>query len=327
MTRSDLEQARVRWLADEPSFLEFGGLIKRALETEIKHLGIKAEVTMRAKDIDSLIKKLILKPEHTYETLGDKIGIRAVVRYQREVDEIVASMPAVCGCSEPDDTRQRLAGEKDEKVGYISVHLDAWLKDDHPQQAMFSKVTYRAEVQVRTLAQHLWSEISHDTSYKSGTKIRKDLKRRIHLLAGLIEVADNEFGRIDDEMSKMPDMAEFMILKALERQYYKLSARSGNQDLSLEVIRLLWPLYDQTPEQISNRFGPLLDKKQAVLQDVFDQMSKTSKGRSAFFFQPEILLIYDQLESLPYKLRERWSERFPPQELEMVATAFGHSFA
>lgn len=327
MSRSDLEQARVSWLADESSFREFGQLVKSGLEAEIKRLGIKADVSMRTKDIDSLIKKLILKPEDTYESLGDKVGIRAVVRYQREVDEIVASMPSVCGCSEPDDTRQRLADEKDEKVGYISIHLDTWLKDDHSLLAQFPKTKYRAEVQVRTLAQHLWSEISHDTSYKSGTKIRKDLKRRIHLLAGLIEVADNEFSRIDDEMSKMPDMAEFMILKALERQYYKLSARPGNTDLSLEVIRHLWPLYEQTPEQVSMRFGPLLNEKQAVLQDVFDQMTKTPKGRSAFFFQPEILLIYDQLQSQPYKLREHWSERFPPEELEMVATAFGHSFA
>ena len=327
MSNSDLEQARVSWLADEPSFREFGELIKSALEAEIKRLGIKAEVSMRTKDIDSLIKKLILKPDHTYESLGDKVGIRAVVRYQREVDEIVASMSSACGCSQPDDTRQRLADEKDEKVGYISVHVDTWLKNDHSLLARFPKTKYRAEVQVRTLAQHLWSEISHDTSYKSGTKIRKDLKRRIHLLAGLIEVADNEFSRIDDEMSKMPDIAEFMILKALERQYYKLSARAGNTDFSLEVIRHLWPLYGQTPEQVSNRFALLLDEKRAMLQDVFDQMTQTAKGRSAFFFQPEILLIYDQLQSQPYKLREHWSERFPPEELEMVATAFGHSFA
>lgn len=327
MIRSDLEQARLLWLADEPSFRDFGDLIKEGLETEIKRLGIKAEVSMRTKDIDSLIKKLILRPDHTYDSLGDKVGIRAVVRYQREVDEIVASMPSVCGCSEPDDTRQRLADEKDERVGYISVHMDAWLTDGDSRQERFPSGKYRAEVQVRTLAQHLWSEISHDTSYKSGTKIRKDLKRRIHLLAGLIEVADNEFSRIDDEMSKMPDIAEFMILKALERQYFKLSARPGNTDLSLEVIRHLWPLYGETPEQVSLRFGPLLAAKLAVLQDVFDQMSKTAKGRSAFFFQPEILLIYDQLQSQPYKLRELWSERFPPEELEMVATAFGHSFA
>src|SRR5438067_1577602 len=105
MIRSDVEQARLLWLADEPSFRDFGELIKKGLETEIKRLGIKADVTMRTKDIDSLMKKLILKPEHTYESLGDKVGIRAVVRYQREVDEIVASLPSVCGCSEPDDTR------------------------------------------------------------------------------------------------------------------------------------------------------------------------------------------------------------------------------
>jgi ppGpp synthetase/RelA/SpoT-type nucleotidyltranferase len=327
MSNSVLEQARVSWLADEPSFSQLGQLVKTDLETEIQRLGIKANVSMRTKDIDSLIKKLILKPDHTYESLGDKVGIRAVVRYQREVDEIVAAMPLVCGCSEPDDKREELADEKHERVGYISIHFDAWLKDEHPRRAEFPKEKYRLEVQVRTLAQHLWSEISHDTSYKSGTKIRKDFKRRIHLLAGLIEVADNEFSRIDNEMSKLPDMAEVMILKALERQYYKLSGRPGNNDLSLEVIRHLWPLYGQTPQEISDRFGPLVDEKRAILQDVFDQMTKTAKGRSAFFFQPEILLIYDQLQSQPYKLREHWSERFPLEELEMVAIAFGHSFA
>ena len=123
------------------------------------------------------------------------------------------------------------------------------------------------------------------------------------------------------------NIAEFMILKALERQYYKLSARPGNTDLSLEVIRHLWPLYGQAPEQVSARFGRLLSEKGDVLQDVFAQTSKTAKGRSAFFFQPEILLIYDQLQSQPYKLREHWSERFPVEELEMIATAFGFSFA
>jgi hypothetical protein len=56
-------------------------------------------------------------------------------------------------------------------------------------------------------------------------------------------------------------------------------------------------------------------------------MTKTAKGRSAFFFQPEILLIYDQLQSQPYKLRKHGSERFPPEELEIVATAFGFSLA
>src|SRR5208337_4090206 len=108
--------------------------------------------------------------------------------------------------------------------------------------------------------------------------------------------ADNEFSRIDEEMARMPDIAEFMIFKALERQYYKLSARPGNTELSLEVIRHLWPLYQQTPEQVSQRFEPLLSGKLEVLRDVFEEQSKSPKGRSAFFFQPEILLIYDQLQ-------------------------------
>jgi putative GTP pyrophosphokinase len=320
---STLEAARINWLADEPSFLEFGGVVKERLESVVRHVGVRAEVTMRTKDVDSLVKKLILKPQYTYESLGDKVGVRAVVRHEREVDDIVALIPSVLGCSDPDNTRQRLS---EDKVGYISVHFDAWVKDDDPLCGKFPNTKYRAEIQVRTLAQHLWAEMAHATSYKSGPVVLQDIKRRMHLLAGLIEVADNEFTRIDNEMAEMPDAAEFAILKALEREYYKLSARPGNTNLSLEVIRHLWTLYGQTPEQVGRRFEALFLVKKETLRQVFALMSQSSKGRSAFFFQPEILLIYDQLQSSPYKLRERWSERFPPEELEMLANAFGFSF-
>src|SRR6185369_17036285 len=40
----------------------------------------------RAKDIDSLLKKLILKPEKTYQTLTDKAGVRVVVKFTEEID-------------------------------------------------------------------------------------------------------------------------------------------------------------------------------------------------------------------------------------------------
>ena len=65
--------------------------------------------------------------------------------------------------------------------------------------ARFPGGRFRAELQVRTLAQHLWSEMSHDTTYKSGTVVEPELKRRVNLLAGLIEIADREFSRLQEE--------------------------------------------------------------------------------------------------------------------------------
>jgi ppGpp synthetase/RelA/SpoT-type nucleotidyltranferase len=41
----------------------------------------------RTKEIDSLLKKLILKPDKTYEDLTDKAGIRVIVKFTEEVDK------------------------------------------------------------------------------------------------------------------------------------------------------------------------------------------------------------------------------------------------
>src|SRR5260370_28795528 len=90
-----------------------------------------------------------------------------------------------------------------------------------PNATEFPPEKFRAELQVRTLAQHLWADLAHDTVYKHDDTLLPLpdlLKRRIYILAGEIEVADEEFNRIEREMPSVP---EFTILKALERYHYR----------------------------------------------------------------------------------------------------------
>ena len=43
----------------------------------------------------------------------------------------------------------------------------------------------------------------------------------------------------------MPSVPEVQVLKALEKHYYKLTARRSDPEVSLDVIRALLPLYKQ----------------------------------------------------------------------------------
>jgi ppGpp synthetase/RelA/SpoT-type nucleotidyltranferase len=317
---SVLEDARKRWLVEQKSFGEFGKLLKARLEAKIRDTGTWCEVSSRPKELDSLIRKLIKKPHYTYDTLGDKCGVRIVFRYKSDVDIGVAVAQGLFDCGA---VEHKVHGLGDSTVGYLSAHIDIKLRADDPEVARFDPKVYRAELQVRSLAQHLWSEMAHDSIYKNDPALLQlppNLKRRVHLLAGVIEVADDEFDRIE---ALMPDVPEIHLLRSLESSYFKLTARRSDPELSLAVINLLTPLYGMDTSKIEKHLQDFYQQKEAVLRDVYEH---APEDRGAFLFQPEVLMIYDRLEVDQTKVRETWGKKFADRELELVANAFGISF-
>ncbi len=317
-----LEEARKLWLQERSAFEEFGTHLRETLEPEVRRAGIRAEVTSRAKDLDSLIKKLILKPEHNYESLGDKAGVRVIVRQKDEVAPVLQIAKQLYAAGEPENASNRL---KPNTLGYISVHVDLRLRPGDVRIGDFPPTKFFAELQVRTLAQHLWAEIAHDSVYKHDALLAplpNELQRRVYILAGVIELADEEFNRIEQLMPSVPELS---VLKALEHHYYKLTVRRSDPTLSLDVIRLLTPLYGKAPAQIIDHLNGFFASHQDVLLDVYDK-AEGMPDRSAFLFQPEALMIYDLLETDSHAVRAAWSGVFPDRELERIANTFGISF-
>lgn len=319
---NDLEFARKRWIEERSRYQQFGVEIANRLRAELKRTGIWGDVESRAKDIDSLVRKLAKKRHHSYESLSDKAGVRVIVRYKSELDIVGEIASALFQCSEPDN---KIDAMQPNQVGYLGVHIDVRLKDGDAAVREYPADRFRAELQIRTLAQHLWSEMSHDTFYKNDETLRPlppQAKRRIYLLAGVVELADEEFDRVN---SQMPTTPEVELLKALERHFYKLTTRSSDPETSLEVIRLLVPLYSEEPRQIVSRLDEFYLLHEATLREVYEQAAE-APDRSAFLFQPEALMIYDLLEVDALSIREAWGRRYPDKELERIANAFGISF-
>jgi ppGpp synthetase/RelA/SpoT-type nucleotidyltranferase len=319
---TDIEAARKLWLIEYPQFQEFASHLGDVLKGEVQRAGIRAQVESRAKALHSLVRKLIRKPEHTYESLFDKAGVRVVVRYKHEIRPVLEIARELFERGDPENMVDRM---KPDTFGYLSVHADIRLKPNDSLIAKFPSDKFTAEIQVRTLAQHLWAEMAHDTVYKSSELVRPLnalLQRRIYILAGVVELADEEFDRIDHEMPTVP---EFQLLKSLERNYYKLTVRRSDPELSLDVIRLLMPLYHQGPGEIASHLDQVFNENQAVLHDVYSKVEDLPK-QSAFLFQPEALMIFDLLQTERLSVRDRWIPAYPFEELERIANAFGISF-
>jgi hypothetical protein len=87
---------------------------------------------------------------------------------------------------------------KEDAFGYLSLHYICSLPfgKQWPNEICGKKF----EIQIRTVLQHAWSVIQHDIGYKSDFGVPRDINRQFARLAGLLELADDEFVRARDNM-------------------------------------------------------------------------------------------------------------------------------
>lgn len=324
---TDVEQARTRWTEERPQYEAFGQLVAQRLFSSLKPLGLWFQVEARAKTIDSLVKKLLTKQRYTFESLPDKVGVRVIIRYRADVERVVEKVRTLFDSDEPED-KETLLGI--DRVGYLSVHLDNMrLHQSDGDSAQFPPGTFWVELQVTTLAQHLWSDMSHDTVYKNQGMIAQlapDVRRRISLMAGQLEVADREFDRLNMEMSALTSVR---LLRVLEQHYYTLATRRPNLELSVEVISALMPVVPNDDiDAFAIKLNDFLAEKHLVIEKVYEKARELGVEHAevpAFLFQPEVLLIYNLLTISRDKTRKVWNTNYPERELERIANTFGVS--
>jgi ppGpp synthetase/RelA/SpoT-type nucleotidyltranferase len=152
--------------------------------------GLKVHsVTLRLKGRESLAGK-IKRPDRSYGSLWDitdLIGIRVIVYFEDEVDlvgKIIESQLRI-DLARSTDKRRHDAGA----FGYRSLHYVFQLGGEG--QALPARAC--GEVQVRTVLEHAWAEIEHDLGYKGHEAMPGSVRHRLHRLAGLLELADQEF--------------------------------------------------------------------------------------------------------------------------------------
>jgi ppGpp synthetase/RelA/SpoT-type nucleotidyltranferase len=320
---SEIEQARLRWIEERPQYEAFGVLIQGSVEKRLQPLGVWFAVSQRAKSVDSFVKKLLRDQKHTFENLPDKVGARVVVRYRADLDPVIVKLADGFDFKKRDD---KASGLGTDKVGYQSIHLDEFrLRESDGAAQRFTPKVFWVELQVRTLAQHLWSEMTHDSFCKNDATMSElpvDVKRRVNLMSGQIEVADREFDRLNSEV---PQQDAVQLWRILERHYYQLSSRRPDVELSFQVLGAFLPMVKPDLATFASQLNQFLDSKRNVLQSVYAEASQ-SGAEDTFLFQPEVLFLYDLLSSDPDKTRQIWNERYPELELERIANRFGISF-
>ncbi|QNH00128.1 GTP pyrophosphokinase [Pseudomonas sediminis] len=165
-------------------------------------------IEARAKTPESLQKK-INKPGKTYKEplkeITDLCGVRAILYYQEDVETLCTAIKKEFKINEQHsiDKRQEL---KTDQFGYISNHIVC--KIDHKRQNLVEWRKYKEiyiEIQVRTVLQHAWASISHTQTYKSEKETPPNIARQLSRVAGLLELADEQFSSLREKTKDFLD--------------------------------------------------------------------------------------------------------------------------
>lgn len=150
------------------------------------------------------------------EDIHDLLGVRVITFFPDEVDQVAEVIEAEFSV-DPDNSVDKRALLDPDRFGYLSLHYVTSFSDSRQElteHARFDGLKF--EIQIRSILQHAWAEIEHDLGYHTSGAIPDSFRRRFSRLAGLLEIADDEFQTLRDEVAEYQASVNEEIDKAPE---------------------------------------------------------------------------------------------------------------
>ena len=149
-------------------------------------------IECRVKTEQSLAGKLERKGDKyaSLEDITDLVGLRIITFYTDDVDKVAAIVQQLYEVDWENSVDKRKVHQLT-SFGYNSLHYICRLKEG----------SMPFEIQMRTTLQHVWSAIEHDIGYKGAVKLPPEYQRQFSRLAGMLELADDEFSRLRTTMT------------------------------------------------------------------------------------------------------------------------------
>ncbi len=199
-----------------------------------------AGIEARIKQYQSLEGKLNLKG-YKYKTLSDitdLVGARVITFYSDQVDFIASLIEKYFDIDYENSVDKRKLYEVD-RFGYMSLHYICQIPKELFYDELHPRVNdFRFEIQMRTSLQHVWATIFHDTGYKSDVEVPKEYIRRLARLEGLLEIADDEFLVIRNEIDHYRKKIRSLVSKG-EFKDISFNIDSYTNYLALEPYKAL----------------------------------------------------------------------------------------
>lgn len=188
--------------AKTPLLNAWGEYVKNNIVSELMKkeidpsLFLKVPATHRVKTIDSFIDKALYRKKNYSNPLADitdQVGVRFITLLYQDVSlirEIIENFDGWLFSLERNYESEGL--EQPYYFDYQSVHYLVWTEEPLLINGI-EICNIKCEIQVRTLLQHAYAELTHDLIYKPEVMVPPEIKRVVGRSMALIETTDIMF--------------------------------------------------------------------------------------------------------------------------------------
>jgi ppGpp synthetase/RelA/SpoT-type nucleotidyltranferase len=189
----------------QPIFERLRSIVTERLQKSLEDNNIMvAGIDSRIKTEESLTGKLELKgyKYRTLDDITDILGVRVITFFNDEVD-VIAAIAEKLFVIDWDNTVDKRKMLEIDRFGYMSLHYICRLPKticDDPTMPELNEI--RFEIQMRSTLQHVWANMQHDMGYKTDVEIPREYQRSMTRLAGILELADEQFSQIRKDITE-----------------------------------------------------------------------------------------------------------------------------
>lgn len=282
---------------------------------------LKIPPKCRIKSDKSLLGKALWRSK-SYENplleIEDKIGTRVVLLTSADVLEASTVISEFSGWQVKDTKNlYSIKDENPEMFTYQSNHFVVWPLPSDDRWLPEQRELLTCEIQIRSLLQHAYAEISHDSAYKGPYKNDNEIIRQLAKSMALMEATDDYFCNVF-QLIKDEERYYFNYLKGLAKIFQKYLVSSfSSSDQVLPITELIFKLLDQKRVELD-------EIEEFTQREITELKSAIHPENGQLFSQPISILVAFYLLNHESFLRTNWP--LNEESLKSVYRAFNISY-
>lgn len=288
-------------------------------------LNLEISPSHRVKTQNSFIKKAFYRLEKNYEDplseITDKIGTRIVVtslKEQEAVKEVLMNPTEYWDVIKVKDLNNFII--EPEKFNYCAVHFLLRIKSlsCFGRKLKGDLCYYTVEVQLKTLLQHAWAQINHDTTYKGPFKYDNKLIRIMSKTMALMEVTDENFDNAYAHMMKDDSYEKSFLNGLLQISKEELGIEFKPDEVDILLTKNIFELTEIEKRDL-----------ELIKLDIVNNKKELTRAflsiKSYLRYQPVVILLFYLIRNrLGYLLKDNWI--YENDVLRELYYSMGYSF-